>query len=55
MDSLFTNATPILQICAIAISAMVITVRMSLKKKYLKFQQAASQAAARRRFEVFRY
>lgn len=55
MKDLLLNATPILQGCAIAISAVVLTIRMGLKKKQAKLQQEASQAAARRRFEVFRY
>lgn len=55
MDTVFLNATAILQICAIVICAMVLTVRMSYKRRHNKLQQEASQAAARRRFEVFRY
>ena len=55
MGNLILNATPLLQGCAIAMCAAVITVRTTMRKKHAKASLEASQAAARRRFEVFRY
>ena len=49
------NAAVILQYGAIALSAVVFTVRLVWKKHENKLQRAARQAAAREKFEIFRY
>jgi|MGYP000068489993 hypothetical protein len=49
------NAAVILQYGAIAFSAVVFAVRLVWKKHENKLQRAARQAAAREKFEIFRY
>ena len=49
------NAAVLLQYGAIAFSAVVCAVRIIWKKHENRLQRAARQAAAREKFEIFRY
>ena len=52
---LIENAAMTLQCCIAVFFAVILTVRLVWKKHENKLQRAAKQAAAREKFEIFRY